>query len=242
MPTGMLTRKTSRQLEAVISRPPSGGPIPAASAATADQIATACMRSSRRGPRARSPASSARASLRRLPERCARPPAARARRHSAQRRGGREGHQRKQEHPPAAKQVGELSPAHEERGEDDVVRVEHPRDAGQRAREFMRDARHRDVDDRGVDESHERPQHRDREHRARRRYTPGSHRSRACLDLRFSRHRLPLGSRGLLTIRVCAHGLSGDSRGPGEARQADDRDPAVAMLARLHPPELRGSR
>ncbi len=45
-PTGMFTRNTKRQLDAVISRPPSGGPMPAASAATAAHSATACMRSS----------------------------------------------------------------------------------------------------------------------------------------------------------------------------------------------------
>ena len=39
IPTGTLTRKTQRQL-AVTSRPPSTGPVAAASPATADQIRT----------------------------------------------------------------------------------------------------------------------------------------------------------------------------------------------------------
>jgi hypothetical protein len=41
-----LTRKTSRQLSAATSRPPSEGPTPAASAATAERSATACARRS----------------------------------------------------------------------------------------------------------------------------------------------------------------------------------------------------
>ena len=44
--TGTLTRKTSRQFEAVISRPPSEGPRPAASAEMAEKIATAWARRS----------------------------------------------------------------------------------------------------------------------------------------------------------------------------------------------------
>ena len=82
--------------------------------------------------------------------------------------------QREREHPPAAEQVGELAAADEERCEHDVVGVEHPRDAGQRAPRILRDARHRDVDDRGVDERHERPAPRPRAPRAAWIRTPGA--------------------------------------------------------------------
>ena len=68
-------------------------------------------------------------------------------------------------HPAATEEVSQLTAAHEEGREHDVVRIQNPGHARQtRARECAGAARHRDVDDRRVDERHEGAQHRDREH------------------------------------------------------------------------------
>ena len=56
------------------------------------------------------------------------------RREPAQRRGHHEQRQPREEQPPPPQQVRQPSRRHQQRGEDDVVRVQHPRQPGQRTR------------------------------------------------------------------------------------------------------------
>ena len=73
--------------------------------------------------------------------------------------GGRRGEEQRhagEEHPPASEQVREPPRGHQQRREDDVVRVQHPGQPGKRSvREREADAGERDVDDRHVEEGHE---------------------------------------------------------------------------------------
>ena len=86
----------------------------------------------------------------------------------AQRGGDREQRQADHEDPAAAEQVGQLAARHQERREDDVVGVQDPRQARDAlAAERERDVGERDVDDRRVDERHEDAERRDQQDGAR---------------------------------------------------------------------------
>jgi hypothetical protein len=98
---------------------------------------------------------------------------ARRRRDRAQQRAGGEQPQAEDEDTPAAERVRDPRTRHEERGEHDVVGVQHPRQRRERrARERARDVWERDVHDRRIDVGDGAAQRRDRQHGARRRPAP----------------------------------------------------------------------
>ena len=157
IPIGRLTRKIHRH-ESVTSRPPSGAPDDAATAATPAQAPTTrlCWRAGKVGS---SRPSEAGHDARR-PDRLEQTPEhqhVQRRRDRADDRAGREhDHAAEQESAPA-EMVGQAAGGHQQRPEHDRVAVQHPgqiRQPGTVKRPPHR--RHRDVDDEQVELGHER--------------------------------------------------------------------------------------
>ena len=156
-PMARLTKKTQRQLVAATRTPPRAGPVAAAMPPVAPHSG-----GRRRALLERELGEQQRQRGRDEDRRARGLHDARGdqhldrRRQPADGRGGQEGRDADEEHPPPAEAVRQPARRHQQRGEDDVVGVEDPGEPGERrAGEGRLDVREGDVDDGDVEEAHE---------------------------------------------------------------------------------------